>query len=524
MELSKLLPWFLGALLTAALAVYIYGLNLVSRWRFRHLPGPKPRWLVGNLFDFTKDGIHKQRLSWQREYGPIFVFWFGRRPAVSVSDPEAARKIVLQLNDKDTQRLVNPLTAPLLLQINSWFLSAADAKLLRSAWQPIFHSNNLASYASHMRDGADRLARRLEKAAEEGVEVNMWRLLGDLTMDVVGTTAFGVDFKTQADESTDGSGTDPSTSFSAAAAYVFKVGLAPNKTIKNPFILLSLFFPFLLSAVKPLEQLWRKAGLLDKEIKEYEAAGDMVCSRSIALTGAAKKDVSSVGPKTEMPAVGSFLHQLASSDKKLSDSQVAAQAYTFMLAGYETTANTLTFAMYLIANNEEVYEKAAAEVDAFGPAEPEFKQLSSFPYIGAIVDETLRLYPPVSATIPRLVDKEIELCGYTIPPGVGIVANIQAQHLDAANFTDPDAFRPERFLKDSPAYEKPHPYAYIPFGGGARACIGERFAVEEMKLTLVTILRRFRFELSPGQVPLRMGKGVTQSPEEGVYGRIHRRH
>mmetsp|Transcript_3835 Transcript_3835/g.7030 ORF Transcript_3835/g.7030 Transcript_3835/m.7030 type:complete len:98 (-) Transcript_3835:324-617(-) len=95
MELSKLLPWFLGALLTAALAVYIYGLNLVSRWRFRHLPGPKPRWLVGNLFDFTKDGIHKQRLSWQREYGPIFVFWFGRRPAVSVSDPEAARKIVL---------------------------------------------------------------------------------------------------------------------------------------------------------------------------------------------------------------------------------------------------------------------------------------------------------------------------------------------------------------------------------------------------------------------------------------------
>lgn len=165
-----------------------------------------------------------------------------------------------------------------------------------------------------------------------------------------------------------------------------------------------------------------------------------------------------------------------------------------------------------------------AEVDAFGPAEPEFKQLVAFPYISAIISEALRMYPPVSATIPRVVDQPMELCGLRVPAvDAGIVVHIQHQHLDEANFKEPLVFKPERFLKGSPEYERPPPYAYMPFGGGARACIGEKFALEEMKLALVTILRRFRFELSPGQVPLRMSKAVTQSPAEGLFGRVYRR-
>ncbi len=133
------------------------------------------------------------------------------------------------------------------------------------------------------------------------------------------------------------------------------------------------------------------------------------------------------------------------------------------------------------------------------------------------------MYPPVTATIPRYIDEPLEVCGYKIPAGTDVAVNSHYMHHDPELFRDPEQFRPERFLKGDPQHEEHHPYAHLPFGGGARICIGMKFALEEIKLALVAILRRYEFELSPGQVPLRLGQGATQGPADGIFGRIRNR-
>ena len=173
--------------------------------------------------------------------------------------------------------------------------------------------------------------------------------------------------------------------------------------------------------------------------------------------------------------------------------------------------------------------KAQAEVDAFGAVgeqqqqqqQPSFSDyMEKFPYLEAAVNETLRLYPPATSVIPRRTTEATVICGKAVPPGTTVSVNIQAMHYDPANFKEPRSFRPERFLKGDPGLESFHPYAHMPFGGGARSCIGQRFAMEEIKLTLVAILREFRFELSPGQAPLKLNQGLTQGPEGGIFGKV----
>eukprot|EP00951_Prasinocladus_malaysianus_P046632 scaffold647831_cov37-Prasinocladus_malaysianus.AAC.1 len=117
----------------------------------------------------------------------------------------------------------------------------------------------------------------------------------------------------------------------------------------------------------------------------------------------------------------------------------------------------------------------------------------------------------------------MELCGFTVPAKSELIVNVHYMHYDPELYPDPGTFRPERFLKGDPECQARHPYAFLPFGGGARVCVGMKFALEEIKLTLVAFLQRYEFELSPGQVPIRLGKGATQGPADGIFGRVRAR-
>ena len=169
-------------------------------------------------------------------------------------------------------------------------------------------------------------------------------------------------------------------------------------------------------------------------------------------------------------------------------------------------------------------ERAQAEVDSFGASsgqqQPSFSDMDKFPYLEAAVNETLRLYPPVTSVIPRRTTEAAVICGKAVPSNTTVTVNIQSMHYNPSNFKEPLSFRPERFLKGDPGHESFHPYAHMPFGGGGRSCIGQRFAMEEIKLTLVAILQEYRFELSPGQVPLKLNQGITQGPEGGIFGKV----
>jgi cytochrome P450 len=199
-----------------------------------------------------------------------------------------------------------------------------------------------------------------------------------------------------------------------------------------------------------------------------------------------------------------------------SDAQLRDEVVTLYLAGHETTALALTYAAWLLARHPEASARLRDEVRALS-APPGLADLGKLPWTSAVVDETLRLYPPAWA-IGREPVVPVEVGGYTIPAGDTVWAFPWAIHRDARFWPQPSAFRPERFLAQDPAR---HRFAFFPFGGGPRVCIGSHFARMEAVIALATVMREVHFALD-GDAPLQFLAAVTLRPAAGVPLRVLR--
>jgi cytochrome P450 len=173
--------------------------------------------------------------------------------------------------------------------------------------------------------------------------------------------------------------------------------------------------------------------------------------------------------------------------------QVRDEVMTFLLAGHETSANALAWSLYLLATHREERTRLEREVDEV--RRPSIEDLPRLPFARMVIEEALRLYPPVWA-VERHANGPDELGGYEIPAGAGVVTSPYLVHRHPAIWKDPEEFRPDRFTPEAAAER--HPFAYFPFGGGPRQCIGNTFALVETQLILAAIAQRFRLELAPG--------------------------
>lgn len=202
----------------------------------------------------------------------------------------------------------------------------------------------------------------------------------------------------------------------------------------------------------------------------------------------------------------------------MSDKQLRDELITLFLAGHETTAISLSWTLYLLAKNPDVEERLRAEIAAVaGDRLPEAQDLRRLPYAEAVVKETLRLYPP-AYVIGREALADCVIAGYDVPARATVYFSPWVLHRDPRYFSDPETFRPERWQDGSTA--KLPKYVYIPFGGGPRICVGERFAMMEGVLVLTTILRRCRLSMAgPDPVPF---PSITLRPEGGPIMRVTR--
>ncbi len=174
----------------------------------------------------------------------------------------------------------------------------------------------------------------------------------------------------------------------------------------------------------------------------------------------------------------------------LSDERLRDQMVTMVFAGHDTTTTTLTFACWALANNPSVRDRFHEEVDALG-ADPTVDDVADLGVTDRVITETLRLFPPVYV-IPREVREETAVGGYRIPEGANVLLPVREIQRDGRFFEAPTQFRPGRWTGDLP--RELHDFAYAPFGGGPRICIGRTFALIEAKLALATIGRRYRLE------------------------------
>jgi cytochrome P450 len=248
--------------------------------------------------------------------------------------------------------------------------------------------------------------------------------------------------------------------------------------------------------------------------------------RLVAERRAAAVPDAHANPETFTPRdlLDVLLTARAADGSPLTDTEIGDQAATFMLAGHETSANTLSWSLALLSAYPSAREQLEAELDAvLGDRDPDAGDADKLPWTRAVVAEAMRLYPP-AWTIERNAVADDVVAGLPVPAGSLVAIPPYLVHRHPDFWPDPAGFDPRRFLPEpnsdpAPAEQPRHRYAYIPFGGGRRACVGASFAELETVLVLATIARRYRLELTMSGMPVPTAN-ITLRPGRGLPMRL----
>jgi cytochrome P450 len=388
-----------------------------------------------------------------RRYGNVLAFSLPWRSYVFVNEPALVKDILVTQQHAFSKSLG---TRILRLLLGDGLLTSEDPlhRQMRRIVQPAFHRQRMAEYARVMERDASDCAERI--TPNESFDAHA--AMTELTLRIATETLFGSDESESA------------------------------RLVREALRLMMNEFPKMLTPVGAMltrlplpstRRFWRARTLLDEIVYGLIARrrldpSDRTDALSMLLAaGDGETNGATLSPST---ALG------VNSVEGPSDEQIRDEIMTLFMAGHETTANTLTWALFLLAQNENVDRRvgvAARDGDR--------------DYLERVVKEVLRLYPP-AWIIGRETLRDVTLSdGSHIPAKTTVFMVPLLLHRKPEYFAHPDRFEPDRWLDGEPA-----PFAYIPFGGGARRCIGDEFALRETIIVLETLLRRYRFALEPG--------------------------
>ena len=392
-----------------------------------------------------------------------------------VMDPEALNTILRdKLADYPKSTVTKDLLRPAIGE--SLFIAEGQEWLWqRRTAAPSFSHRHVMALAPVMSAAAERAVQRLEAAAGKRA-VNMFDEMVQTTFEVISDVTFSGD-----------EGFDRDGVHHAIEAYIQSTA----KISLGDMLGLPSWVPRL-SRIRSGGALTDMQRVADEAIQRRRASGQPNAAPDLL-------DLLLAGADPE-------------SGRQMSTEELRDNLLTFIVAGHETTALSLSWALYLVAGDPRVQDLARAEAqsvleDRVAGAE----DVPNLPYIRQIVDEALRMYPP-AALVSRTARKADRLCGREVRPGDTVMIPIYALHRNNLLWDDPDAFRPERFA-DRKAIRR---YAYLPFGDGPRICIGASFAQTEAVIILATLLSRYRFDPVPGRDPKPV-MILTLRPEGGVW-------
>jgi cytochrome P450 len=341
--------------------------------------------------------------------------------------------------------------------------------------QPTFHRDRVASYATVMGEYAEQMLAGWHAGEERDLHEEMM----NLALRIVGKTLFDADVTSDARE------------VGETLDLLLKIAANFGRSVLIPLW------------VPTPRNLRAKAGVrrLDK-----------IIYRIIAQRRASGNDTGDL--------LSTLLRVRDTDGSRMSDRQLRDESITLFLAGHETTASTLSWTFWLLAQNPHVEKRFHDELHGvLGGRTPTMDDLPRLPYLGHILSESLRLYPPAWG-IARLAEQEHEIAGYPVFPRYGMATAQWVVHRDPRWFDAPLEFRPERW-ESGLAKQLPR-FAYFPFGGGPRQCIGNTFALMEASVVLATIGQKFRFQPVPGQRAEPFAS-ITMRPKRGIRVRLESR-
>ncbi|HSB60206.1 MAG TPA: cytochrome P450, partial [Vicinamibacteria bacterium] len=404
-----------------------------------------------------------------REYGDVVPFRLARRQVVMLNHPDAIEEVLVTQARHFTKTPILRLLRPLLG--DGLLLSEGDVWLRqRRLVQPAFHRQRIAAFGDTMA----ALAERAGAAWKDGAVLDVHAAMMGLTQAIVAKTLFDADVTDEAHKVGD-----------ALAVLMDDFYVRRRRPVPLPD-----WLPL------PLHRRSRAA------VREL----DRIVYRMIAdrrRTGEDRGDLLSL------------LLQARDADdgRGMTDTQVRDEAMTLFLAGHETTAVALSWTWLLLAGHPAAEARLGAELDAvLGGRLPTVADLPKLKFAEAVIMESMRLYPPAFA-VARSAARDCVVAGHRLAAGTICLMSQWVVQRDGRFFDDPEAFRPERWLGDL-ARRLPK-YAYFPFGGGPRLCIGNTFATMEAILALATLARHFRLALAPG-ARVDMLPSVTLRPAHGL--------
>jgi cytochrome P450 len=434
---------------------------------------PKARFLIGHLLEMRQDHLGFVTES-ARNHGDFVPLQFGRRPVYLLSHPSYVEEVLVTQHRNFAKGYFYRILEPLLG--NGLVTSEGEFWLRqRRLAQPAFHRGRINAYAEIMVEYSQALLADWRNGDVRDVHEDMMRL----TLRIVGKTLFDADVESEAP--------DVARELTSSLAELSNQMVGPE---------------FLLPARIPTPSRRR----LQRAIRRL----DPLVYRMIAerrTSGVDKGDLLSM-----------LLRAQDEDGSRMTDRQLRDEAMTIVLAGHETTALALSWAWYLLSEHPDAQARLAEELDdVLGGRDPTIDDVARLRYADAVIMETMRLYPPIFG-IGRESIAACEVGGHALPAGSNVYMVPWVIQRDPRFFEEPDEFKPERWL-DGLQKRLPR-FAYFPFGGGPRLCMGQSFAMLESVLLLSTIARKWRLELSPGH-PVERLPTLTLRPKHGL--RMHLR-
>uniref|UniRef100_A0A0K8T170 Cytochrome P450 4C1 n=1 Tax=Lygus hesperus TaxID=30085 RepID=A0A0K8T170_LYGHE len=489
-------------LLVALWRAFFYIPSLRQIWMVEKLPGPRYLPIIGPAYEmlFVKES---EILGWMEKYvvtgwDRLAKAWLVGIPCVYVNNPQDIEVILssTKLIDKGLEYsiLSDWLQEGLLLSAgNKWHMR-------RKLLTPTFHFKILEDKTQTMYANARKFVDKLLE--EDGQPFNPFKKISSCTLDVISEAAMGVSLNSQDNPTNE---------------YVATIGRVTRASTYRLFHMV---------VSKPWIWAWTKIGdQSNKDIKELHRFTNKIITERREIYKETRADNTKseddVGERKKQAFLDKLLELDMSNEGQWKDSDIREEVDTFLFEGHDTTAALLLFALFELGQNPQVQELAFKEqYEIFGDdsRSATMEDLQNMNYLERFIKECLRLYPSVPY-LARMLTEDLHLKDLpTIPRGTNMVVMPYFLHRDPRYFPEPEKFNPDRFMADECVNR--HPFCYIPFSGGPRNCIGQRFAMIEIKTLLSTVLRFAKVEPVTDRSELILTIFIILRPVNPIFIRV----
>lgn len=411
-----------------------------------------------------------------RQYGESFtvrVLGLNSPPVVFFNHPQAIKEIfAVPLEEFDFKKATH-VFKPLMGERSLVLQEGRNHQRQRQLLLPPFHGDRMKTYGQII----CQITHKVSKQWSTGKAIAINQFMPDITLQIILQVVFGI---------------NPGERFQQLKTKLSSL----LEDITTPWYSSLFFFP-------PLQQNFGAWSPWGHFVRRQQQIDNLIYAE-IAQRRLEMRDLAPLQHRTDILTM--LMSAQDDNGQQMTDVELRDQLVSLLLLGYETTAAALAWVFYLIHSHQQVLVRLRQELETLGD-NPQPEAIAQLPYLTAVCQEALRIYPIALICTPRMVKDSLQVAGYNFDAGTILVPCIYLAHRRAETYLQPEQFQPERFLS-----QKFSPFEYLPFGGGSRGCIGAAFSLYEMKLVLATVLLQFELELAT-QSPVRpLRRGITIVP------------